>query len=425
MSSNLAPPTTPVVAEETADMAPEPDGPQVATETPDMATEPDGPQVATETPDMAPNPDGSDYQDENGQIDITEWIVSNCTFFFTGHEETIKSFGENPEAWCGTYLPPDCGPQDISRCMPEILERCGQSGGDSESSSHLARYCGTFSHNSSSTYTESSSGGGYSHTNYSSGTHCACDTVVNEICYTVNVYHQTNIYVHVEGGTTTTGCFGDRTPCTTTEIDDDFGCEYPEEIPVWDSEAPNDGWFDPIETMPTTPEGGETPGMTPPPTASTTTTQETRPAAEAAAGTIDPTPMPTTMMPGRADPAAEDSSTPPAESVEPPAPAFGQGDVPDPSAVTDPAAPTDAPAVITDPPEGGGFGEGAASEPVVDPVAPVEAPANDLDVPEIVPPMDEAAPDPVASPEPAYEAPAETFVAEAVPEPADDPADPV
>ncbi len=281
-----APPegSTPTVAKETPDMAPVGDGSQVAQETPDMAPGADG---FEDGPAAAPTPGGTDDRDENGQTDIVEWIVSSCTGFFTGDEETITTFGEDPTGWCETNLPPECGPQDISRCMPEILDRCHQQGGDSESATHLAQYCGTFSQNSATTYSshggssssgESSHGGssygGSSQTTYSSGSHCACDTVVNEICYTVNVYHQTNIYVQVDHETTTTtDCFGDRTPCTTTEIDDDFGCEYPvdTEIPTWDPEAPpTDTWGHPTDSPPPTPEtghdtppGGTHPGETP------------------------------------------------------------------------------------------------------------------------------------------------------------------
>ncbi len=274
--------STPAAAAATPAPAPINDGSQVAHETPAMAPGADG---LEDGPVAAPTPGGPDYRNENGQTDVVEWIVSSCTGFFTGDEETITKFGEDPVGWCQSNLPPECGPQDISRCMPEILDRCHQQGGDSESATHLAQYCGTFSQNSSSTYSshgessssgESSHGGssygGSSQTTYSSGSHCACDTVVNEICYTVNVYHQTNIYVQVDETTTsTTGCFGDRTPCTTTKVDEDFGCEYPVEIPTWDPQTPStDTWGDPHEESPPThdtghdtPPVGTHPGETP------------------------------------------------------------------------------------------------------------------------------------------------------------------
>ena len=348
---------------------------------------------------MAPKPDGPGYRDENGQVDVVEWIVTSCTGFFTGDEETITQFGEDPVGWCATNLPPECGPEDISRCMPEILERCHEQGGDSESAQHLARYCGTFSQNSSTTYSshhESSSQGG-SHETYTSGSHCACDTVVNEICYTVNVYHQTNIYVHVENETTTTGCFGDRTPCTTTEIDDDFGCEYPVEFPTWDPDAPTeDSWGMP-DDLSTPGEGTEAPGTTTAPPGGSTSTSpgEKAPAAEAAADVVETTPEATSLMPGiikeptePTEPSRPSEPTEPPVDLAPPAADFGAGSQP----VSPPAAeaPIDAPA---EPPSGQpavppvgtetdtgtdpGFGSGADASPVAPGDEPSDEPAPD------------------------------------------------
>ena len=432
----------PIDTKETPDTGDGFGGAQVAEETPDMADGFGGAQVAEETPDMAPKPDGPEYRDENGNLDITEWIVSSCTGFFSGDEETIRSFGENPEAWCGTNLPPDCGPQDISRCMPEILDRCGQEGGDSGSSQELARYCGSFSQNSSSTYHSSSSS---SDTTYTSGSHCATDTVVNEICYTVNVYHQTNIYTHHEGSTT--DCFGDRTPCTTTEIDEDFGCFYPEDVPSWDPHAPVDSWDSTTGTTPTPQDGSEVPGMAPPATTTQTQTQDMGTATEAAtaAETIEMSPATATMVPGRADPKPDpehDASTDPspggpiptpypnADAAETPTPAFGEGSVPETAPVpgSDAAGETglDPTVGTTDPslpetPESG-FGQGAAGDPL--PEVPVEAdPATadtpPIDVVEEVVEVVEFVPEPVV--EAAYEAPAEDYTSqsESGPDPMD------
>ncbi len=476
MSDATAGPPTPTVAKETFDTAPplpEPDyvdadGNFAPPPTDDMApplpepdyVDADGNFAPPPTDGMAPPLGEPDYVDADGNftlpphggadddqpdpvdpkepVDITEWIVEACTGFFGGDEETIRTFGEDPEGWCGTNLPPDCGPQDISRCMPEIMERCGQSGGDSESGANLARYCGTFSQNSSSTYHENSSSGGSS-TTYSSGSHCACDTVVNEICYTVNVYHQTNIYTHVEGGTTTTGCFGDRTPCTTTDLDEDFGCTYPEEFPTWDPDAPIDSWETPTGTDPMMPEGTETPGMAPPMTGQT---QEKAPAAESAdeaAGTIDMTPSPGTMMPGRAEPKPEEPKEskesvdqsaptpvpePAAEAVEPPMPAFGQGSTPEETSLQATETTLDSAAETTatsaEPAEDLGFGQGSTADPIADSPDPVETPVPDPVVEEITASVAESVPE--TAPEPVYEASEPEYVpeSEAAPNPADE-----
>ncbi len=208
---------------------------------------------------------------------------------------------------------------------------------------------------------------------YESGTHCACDTVVNEICYTVNVYHQTNIYSHVENGTST-GCFGDGTPCTTIELDDDFGCHYPEEVPVWDPDAPTDTWATPTGGIPTFGVATETadmaPAADPPGTRSDTSlTNPTatpsgsmpagaRPPAEAMVETIQEVPA-ESLLTGAAPP-PPDAGVETGDVLAPPATESGTTGV-SPEAPGD--LPGDQPGLGGDELGAGGFGTGAAPEP--------------------------------------------------------------
>ena len=130
-----------------------------------------------------------------------EGIIDKILELFQSNSVAIE-YGEDPQGWVEENLPEGTEAGDIARCMPEVAERLG-----GPYQANAVRY----------------------NAHYGSHGHAATNSVVNELSYTYNTVYQQNTYIHAEEGSQVTNIQGDGNHVDQTQIDVDFGTEYPED----------------------------------------------------------------------------------------------------------------------------------------------------------------------------------------------------
>lgn len=130
-----------------------------------------------------------------------ESIIEKILDLFQSNSVAIE-YGEDPQGWVEENLPEGTEAGDIARCMPEVAERLG-----GPYQANAVRY----------------------NAHYGSHGHAATTSVVNELSYTYNTVYQQNTYIHAEEGSQVVNIQGDGNHVDQTQIDADFGTEYPED----------------------------------------------------------------------------------------------------------------------------------------------------------------------------------------------------
>lgn len=180
-----------------------------------------------------------------GEVDET--VIDKLLGLFQSNSAAID-YGTDPQGWVEENLPEGTEAADVARCMPEVTERLG-----GPYQANAARYNAT----------------------HGAAGEAATHSLVNEISYTYNTVYQQNTFIYAEEGAQVVNIQGDGNTVTQTQIDLDFGAEYPEgyeddeyedgegkgehdpvdeldedpldEDPVDPGTDPEDGWEDPVD----------------------------------------------------------------------------------------------------------------------------------------------------------------------------------